>query len=59
MFLCFDPQVGKEYKRVVLEAGGSMDGMDMLRKFLGRDPCQDAFIQCKGLAQKITEQNSC
>ncbi|XP_051540636.1 thimet oligopeptidase-like [Myxocyprinus asiaticus] len=53
-----NPKVGREYRRVVLEAGGSMDGMDILRTFLGREPCQDSFFQCKGLAQTITEQNS-
>ncbi|CAN9504370.1 unnamed protein product [Ophioblennius macclurei] len=42
-------EVGKEYRRVVLEAGGSLDGGDMLRRFLGRSPCQDAFFRCKGL----------
>lgn len=42
-------QVGKEYRRIILEAGGSVDGMDMLQRFLGRAPCQDAFFQCKGL----------
>ncbi|XP_076020424.1 neurolysin, mitochondrial [Genypterus blacodes] len=42
-------KVGKEYRRVILEAGGSVDGMDMLKTFLGRAPCQDAFFQCKGL----------
>ncbi|XP_051542348.1 thimet oligopeptidase-like [Myxocyprinus asiaticus] len=53
-----NPKVGREYRRVVLEAGGSVDGMDILRTFLGREPCQDSFFQCKGLAQTITEQNS-
>ncbi|XP_058268284.1 neurolysin, mitochondrial isoform X1 [Hemibagrus wyckioides] len=45
-----NPKVGKEYRRTVLEAGGSVDGTEILRRFLGRDPCQDAFFQCKGLA---------
>lgn len=42
-------QVGKEYRRVVLEAGGSVDGMEMLKSFLGREPQQEAFFECKGL----------
>lgn len=45
----FPAQVGREYKSVILEAGGSVDGVDMLKTFLGRSPCQDAFFQCKGL----------
>ncbi|XP_028273830.1 neurolysin, mitochondrial [Parambassis ranga] len=44
-----NPKVGKEYRKVILEAGGSVDGMDMLKTFLGRVPCQDSFFECKGL----------
>lgn len=55
--MCFDVQVGREYRRVVLETGGSVDGMDMLKTFLGREPCQDAFFRCKGLVQTNTEEN--
>uniref|UniRef100_A0A3P8W5U2 Neurolysin (metallopeptidase M3 family) n=1 Tax=Cynoglossus semilaevis TaxID=244447 RepID=A0A3P8W5U2_CYNSE len=46
-----NPKVGKEYRRVILEAGGSVDGMDMLETYLGRQPCQEAFFQCKGLTK--------
>ncbi|XP_052423149.1 neurolysin, mitochondrial-like [Carassius gibelio] len=47
-----NPKVGREYRRVLLEAGGSVDGVDMLKTFLGREPCQDAFFQCKGLKEQ-------
>uniref|UniRef100_A0A3B4AU92 Peptidase M3A/M3B catalytic domain-containing protein n=1 Tax=Periophthalmus magnuspinnatus TaxID=409849 RepID=A0A3B4AU92_9GOBI len=46
-------KVGGEYRRIILEAGGSVDGMDMLKRFLGRAPCQDAFFQCKGLVPSM------
>ena len=41
--------VGADYRRVILEAGGTRDGADLLREFLGRDPTPAAFLRAIGL----------
>ena len=44
-----DPQAGADYRRLILEAGGTRDGADLVREFLGREPRQDAFLREIGL----------
>ena len=44
------PRVGMEYRRKVLEPGGSRDAGAMLRDFLGRPPGQEAFLRDLGLS---------
>jgi thimet oligopeptidase len=44
-----DPNTGERYRKQILEVAGSQQEMDMLRKFLGREPNSDAFMKSIGL----------
>lgn len=43
------PETGMYYRTKVLGRGGSMDEMEMLRDYLGREPKMDAFLKHLGL----------
>ncbi len=44
-----DPATGARYRKEILEVAGSQYEMDMLRRFLGREPNSDAFMKSIGL----------
>ena len=44
-----DPKAGAYYRDKILARGGSMDEMDMLKDYLGREPQLDAFLRHLGL----------
>jgi thimet oligopeptidase len=39
-----DPEVGRRYRDTVLSQGGQEEEMDLVRRFLGREPSSDAFF---------------
>lgn len=45
-----NPMVGMAYRREVLERGGTLDGDEMLRSFLGREPNNQAFLRKLGIS---------
>jgi thimet oligopeptidase len=44
-----DTKTGIRYRKEVLEKGASVPEMEMLRKFLGREPNSEAFMRSMGL----------
>jgi oligopeptidase A len=44
-----DEATGADYRRAILERGGSVDGDELVRSFLGREPNNEAFLRGLGL----------
>ena len=47
-----DEAAGMYYRTKILQRGGSMDEMEMLKDYLGREPKMDAFLRHLGLDTK-------
>jgi thimet oligopeptidase len=43
------PEAGRHYRDTVLARGGTLDEMEMLRAYLGREPSMEAFLHYLGL----------
>jgi len=44
-----DPDAGMYYREKILSRGGTVDGMDMVREYLGREPDHSAYLRHLGL----------
>ena len=42
--------VGAEYRRHILEPGGTADADVLIQRFLGREPTADAFLRELGIS---------
>jgi len=48
------PDAGMYYREKILSRGGSMDGIDLVRGYLGREPNMDAYLEHLGLELDAT-----
>jgi len=46
-----DPSAGAYYREKILSKGGSMDGMDLVKGYLGRDPDYGAYLKLLGIEE--------
>ena len=46
----FNPEIGRQFRREILEAGGSRPAMDSFKAFRGRAPRIDALLRHQGMA---------
>ena len=46
----FNKDLGMRYRKTILAPGGSVDSIDSVRKFLGRDPNDKAFLANNGFS---------
>lgn len=46
------PEAGMYYRKKILARGGTLDGMDLVKDYLGREPKLDAFAEDLGLVKK-------
>jgi Zn-dependent oligopeptidase len=47
------PELGREYRRVVLEPNGSRPAEDIFRDFVGREPSTQAWLRYKGFSPAV------
>lgn len=52
-----NPEAGMYYRKKILARGGSMDEMEMLRDYLGREPNMEAFYKHLGLTVDAKKPN--
>jgi len=44
-----NPDVGMKYRKIILEKGGTVDPLDLVKEFLGREPNSKAFLKSMGI----------
>jgi thimet oligopeptidase len=54
-----DPSAGQHYRNTILSRGGTKDGLDLVRDYLGREPDMSAYLEHLGLeSDGSTERRS-
>jgi thimet oligopeptidase len=53
-----DPEAGMYYRKKVLSRGGTIDGMDMVKEYLGREPSMEPYLRHLGLKREDTASTS-